>query len=129
MIPNRNILQGSIIHLYLIECNDEEPNKENDNNLLNDNNLKVKHNEKTTQEQDKNEKNLSTSEGTKIDSLTTSYGLSQIISDPTHILPNSSFSIDLIFTNQPNLVTVSGVIHPYTLNVTIKLYSRNSISK
>ena len=54
---------------------------------------------------------LSTSEGTQIDSLTTSYGLSQIISDPTHILPNSSSCIDLIFTNQPNLVTVSGV-HP-----------------
>ena len=34
-----------------------------------------------------------------------------IISDPTHILPNSSSCIDLIFTNQPNLVTVSGV-HP-----------------
>ena len=54
---------------------------------------------------------LSTSEGIQVDSLTTSYGLSQIISDPTHILPNSSSCIDLIFTNQPNLVTVSGV-HP-----------------
>ena len=54
---------------------------------------------------------LSTSEGTQVDSLTTSYGLSQIISDPTHILPNSSSCIDLIFTNQPNLVTKSGV-HP-----------------
>ena len=52
---------------------------------------------------------LSTSEGTQVDSLTTSYGLSQIISDPTHILPNSSPCIDLIFTNQPNLVTESGV--------------------
>ena len=59
--------------------------------------------------------NLSTSEGTQVDSLTTSYGLSQIISDPTHILPNSSYCIDLIFTNQPNLVTESGVppsLHP-----------------
>ena len=54
MMPNRNILQRSIIHLYPIECNDEEPNKENDDNLLNDNNLKVKYDEKTTQEQDKN---------------------------------------------------------------------------
>ena len=54
---------------------------------------------------------LSTSEGTQVDSLTTSYGLSQIISDPTHILPNSSSCIDLIFTNQPNLVTESGA-HP-----------------
>ena len=57
------------------------------------------------------ENDLSTSEGTQVDSLTTSYGLSQIISDPTHILPNSSSCIDLIFTNQPNLVTESGV-HP-----------------
>ena len=54
MMPNRNILQRSIIHLYPIECNDEEPNKENDDNLLNDNNLKGKHDEKTTQEQNKN---------------------------------------------------------------------------
>ena len=54
MMPNRNILQRSIIHLYPIECNDEEPNKENDSNWLNHNNLKVKHDEKTTQEQDKN---------------------------------------------------------------------------
>ena len=58
---------------------------------------------------------LSTSEGTQVDSLTTSFGLSQLISDPTHILPNSSSCIDLIFTNQPNLVTESGVhlsLHP-----------------
>ena len=54
MIPNWNILQRSIIHLYAIECNDTEPNKENGENLLNHNNLKVKHDEKTTQEQDKN---------------------------------------------------------------------------
>ena len=58
---------------------------------------------------------LSTSEGTQVDSLTTSYGPSQIASDPTHILLNSSSDIDLIFTNQPNLVTESGVypsLHP-----------------
>ena len=54
---------------------------------------------------------LSMSEGTQVDLLTTSYGLSQIISDPTHILSNSSSCIDLIFTNQPSLVTESGV-HP-----------------
>ena len=58
---------------------------------------------------------FSTSEGTQVDSLTTSYGLSQIVSDPAHILLNSSSCIDLIFTNQPNLVTESGVypsLHP-----------------
>ena len=54
---------------------------------------------------------LSTSEGTQVDSPTTSYGLISIISDPTYILSNSSSCIDLIFTNQPNLVTESGV-HP-----------------
>ena len=54
---------------------------------------------------------LFTSEGTQVDSLTTSYSLSQIISDLTHILRNSSSCIDLIFTNQPNLATKSGA-HP-----------------
>ena len=73
--------------------------------------------------------NLSTSKGTQVDSLTTSYGLSQIVSDPTHILPNSSSCIDLTFTDQCNLVTETGVHSSYTLNITIKLYSRNSISK
>ena len=53
MMPNRNILQRSIIHLYPIEYNDEEPNKENDHNLLTDN-LKIKHDKKTAQEQYKN---------------------------------------------------------------------------
>ena len=37
--------------------------------------------------------------------------MNQIISDPSHTLQNSSSCIDLIFTNQPNLVTESGV-HP-----------------
>ena len=55
---------------------------------------------------------LSTSEGIQVDSLITSYGLSQIISDPTHILPNPSSYIDLILTKQSILVTESGV-HPY----------------
>ena len=41
---------------------------------------------------------LSTSGGTQVDSLTTSCGLSQIISNPTDILPHSSSYIDLIFT-------------------------------
>ena len=66
---------------------------------------------------------LSTSKGTQVDSLTTSYGLSQIISDPPHILPNSSSCFDLIFPNQLNLETESGVypsLHP-------KLCLRNSV--
>ena len=40
-----------------------------------------------------------TSEGSQIDSLTTSYGFRQIISEPTHILKNSSSCIELIFTD------------------------------
>ena len=48
-------------------------------------------------------------EGKKIDELTSSYGLSQIISEPTHILPNSNSCIDLIFCNQPNMIIDSGV--------------------
>ena len=51
-------------------------------------------------------------EGTKIDSLATSYDFSQIISDPTHILPNSSSCTDLTFTNQPNLGIESSGVQP-----------------
>ena len=56
-------------------------------------------------------KDITSNEGSQIDSLATTYGLQQLISDPTHILPNSSTCIDLIFTDQPNLVVDSGV-HP-----------------
>ena len=54
---------------------------------------------------------MTTIEGTKIDSVTTSYGFSQNISNPSNILPNSYSCIDLIFINQPNVVTESRV-HP-----------------
>ena len=49
-------------------------------------------------------------EGSHIDSLTTACGFHQLISDPTHLLPDSSL-VDLIFTDQPNLAVDSGV-HP-----------------
>ena len=39
--------------------------------------------------------------GTLIDSLTTTHGFKQLISDATHILPLSTSCIDLIFTDQP----------------------------
>ena len=52
-----------------------------------------------------------TGEGPRINYLTTSYGFQQLISEPTHILKNSSSCIDLIFTDQPNLITDSGT-HP-----------------
>ena len=53
----------------------------------------------------------STAEGIQIDSISTYHSFQQIISDPTHLLPNSSSCIDLIFTDQTNMVVDSGV-HP-----------------
>ena len=48
-------------------------------------------------------------EGVSIENLTSSYGLKQLIAEPTHILPTSSSCIDLLFTNQFNMVVNSGV--------------------
>ena len=56
-----------------------------------------------------------TPEGAHLDSITSLYGMKKLISEPTHILPQSSSCIDLIFTNQPNTVMDSGVdssLHP-----------------
>ena len=54
---------------------------------------------------------ITSHEGNQLESLAISCGLHQLISDPTHLLPNLSSCIDLIFTDQPNLVVDSGV-HP-----------------
>ena len=54
---------------------------------------------------------ITSPEGTNIDSLTTMHGLHQLISDLTHLLPNSLSCIDLIFTDQPNLAVACSV-HP-----------------
>ena len=48
-------------------------------------------------------------EGSKIDSVTSQFGLQQIIKEPTHFIEDSSCCIDLIFRTQPNLVMESGV--------------------
>lgn len=48
-------------------------------------------------------------EGTQINSLIFMYDFDLLISDPIHILPSSSSSIDLSFTDKYNLVIVSGV--------------------
>ena len=56
-----------------------------------------------------------TSQGNVLENITSQFGLQQIITEPTHILDNSSSCIDLIFTSQPNLITESGVypsLHP-----------------
>ena len=47
----------------------------------------------------------------QLESVTSYYGLYQIITEPTHILPSSASCIDLIFIDQSNLVINSGV-HP-----------------
>ena len=55
-------------------------------------------------------------EGSLIQLLSSKFGLSQIITEPTHILENSRSFIDLLFTSQPNMVMDSGVyasLHPH----------------
>ena len=52
-------------------------------------------------------------EGLKIDTITSQFGLQQLINEPTHLTANSSSCIDLIFTSQPNLVMGShSSVHP-----------------
>ena len=48
-------------------------------------------------------------EGSKIDTIASSYGLNQLIQEPIHILNSLSSCIDLIFTSQPNLVMEPGI--------------------
>ena len=58
---------------------------------------------------------ISNNEGVQIDSITSIHSLEQLIYKLTHILSNSPSCIDLIFTNQPNLVVDSGTnpsLHP-----------------
>ena len=54
---------------------------------------------------------ITSHKGAQLESLTISCGLHKLISDPTHLLPNSSSCIDLIFIDQPNFIVGSGV-HP-----------------
>ena len=57
----------------------------------------------------------STIEGNTVDFLTSQFGLSQIIKEPTHILLHSYENlyscVDVIFTIQPNIALESGVHH------------------
>ena len=46
---------------------------------------------------------INTTEGTKLLSLTSFNGFQQIINEPSDIQRQSSSSIDLMFTDQPNL--------------------------
>ena len=54
---------------------------------------------------------ITITEGTQLETTTIIYGFQQLIDEPTHIRKNSSSSIDLIFTNQPNLIVNRGT-HP-----------------
>ena len=54
-------------------------------------------------------------EGSKLDILTCSYGLHELINEPTHLLDSFPSCIDLTFTSQPNLVMESDIqpsLHP-----------------
>ena len=52
-----------------------------------------------------------TQEGLKIEKLLSKFSLSQVINEPTHISQNLNSCIDLLFTNQQNLIT-DARIHP-----------------
>ena len=45
----------------------------------------------------------------QVSKVTSQLGLHEIANEPTHILPNSSSCIDLIFTSQPNMVIEPGI--------------------
>ena len=73
--------------------------------------------------------NKTAASGTKLEIMASHYGFTQIISEPTLILEDASFCIDLIFTSQPNMVLHIGVhssLHPishirfYFLNLILK---------
>ena len=53
--------------------------------------------------------NKTTYEGTRMDGITSQFGLEQLIHEPTHIIGERSSCIDLIFTSQSNLVVESGL--------------------
>ena len=58
---------------------------------------------------------INTTEGLNLFSLTSSNGFYQLIIEPTHIQGSNTSCIDLIFTNQENLLVNSGVhasLHP-----------------
>ena len=67
-----------------------------------------------------------TYKGNTIETITSHFGLHQLIHDPTHILEKSSY-IDLIFPFQPNMVKTQVSILLFTLITTTKLYLEDLI--
>ena len=55
--------------------------------------------------------NKTSFEDNSTESITSQFGLYQLINEPTHLLGNSSLCTDLIFTSQPNFAVELGV-HP-----------------
>ena len=74
---------------------------------------------------------ITTLHGTQIDSLTTTHGFKEIISDTTHILPQPSCCIYLIFTNQSRYLIERGThpsLHP-NWHHKITFFQLNQMSK
>ena len=68
-------------------------------------------------------------EGKLFETLTSDLDLHQLIAEPTHLIGNSKSCIDLILTDQPNLVIASGVrpsLHDYCHHQII--YGKLSVS-
>ena len=57
------------------------------------------------------EYDIENNEGKLFEPITSDMGLHQLIAEPTHLMGDSKSCIDLIFTDQPNLIIESGV-HP-----------------
>ena len=68
------------------------------------------------------------SEGSQLESLTSSYGYQQLISFSIQILPYSLSCINLIFTDQPNLVVDTGAHPSFHPNCHTNWFIVNSVS-
>ena len=65
------------------------------------------------------EGDISTKESIDMESVFSSHGLHQFITDTTHILPRSSSFIDLIFTDQPSFANCHHQLTHCKLNLKI----------
>ena len=70
-----------------------------------------------------------TFKSSKIETITSQFGIQQIIKAPTHIQGKSVSCIDLNLSSQPNLVRVPLFTHLFTKITIIIYYLLNSISK
>ena len=71
-------------------------------------------------------------EGSKIDAVTSNYGLRQLMREPTHIFNSSSSCIDQIFTSQTNLVMkleVHSSLHPNCHHSLVCLFCIHYLTK